>query len=375
MRAIKARIAGRRAFIEVTVGPGLSRVLDLDENTSVFPLVARGNRDTITVATEFMKQLGTPVDQAFVDEAMRQGRPFFALTASVYLGLTDEDFAAALEGELQALLRNRSLVGAYMGGDPQPVVRIDRPAGEVPANVHFLPPTYRGIPRFDDDPINPELLKSIIKDHSDDRQLQYNISVLTQIYGLQDRQLAIARYFSLLETMAGPLESQFMKAPNAPPSVTRGAIRYMLGYFDTVHIPRFTHDGINYEFDHVEFGGRLRHRIFHGSGRISQQDLTKELYLALPLLERRPDMIAYALRRDCEREIAAWVKGESRARRALAGEAFLMPARDPAYNGDALPRMLITSNGNRSSGIGSVWASSSSPSGLRGVAVTFDALA
>lgn len=355
-KGIKGRINKSRAFIELTVGPALNSTLEFDDLTSAHALIPLGNRDNVRFGSELLGMLGVPVDAAFEAAANLQGRGFFSVTATLYLGLNDQDFLEATRGHLSLVQRNRSLLGMYTGGSPRPFARIQIKEGGKIGAAEFLGPDYRGIPRNNLDTINPKFIQSCVRDHAHDERLHYNISILNQIYNLDDPHLAIARYFSLLESMAAPIESQFLSEEGAPPSVARAAIRFMLGYFSEMHIPRFTYNEMDYEFDHIELSGRLRHKVFHGGGPLTPQDLTTELTPALPLLQARPDIVAHMLRRDCEREIVAWASGNSKAFRAVQGESFTRPGRDPSYNGSLLPRPLVSSNGPYRSPIGSVYA-------------------
>lgn len=133
-------------------------------------------------------------------------------------------------------------------------------------------------------------------------------------------------------------------------------IRYTIGYFIDFDIPRFTIlPAEDFEFDHIELAGRIRHKIFHGGGALTRADVTKALEPGLQLLTRRPDMIAHWLRRDCELEIVRWARRESRAWLAQNGTTYELPARNPNYDGKSLNKPLISSSTVANSSIGSVF--------------------
>lgn len=366
-KAIKRRVDGARAFVELTIGPALAAPIDLDANTSCYPLVPIGNEDNISFGVRLLKLIGVPVDEAFLATAREQGQGFNSITATVYTGLTDEQWPLAGAGLLPAIDRNRSLLGILVGGNPTTMARIQLGRDKRNSAVEFVAPLYRGVHRAPGDPINIEFVRRCAEQMNDDARLHYNISILDQIYGITDQSLKIARSFSLLESMAGPIEAQFSAASDGKGSTSRKAIRFMLGYYVDFHIPRFTVGNDDYVFDHIEFAGRLRHKIFHGGGVLTPHDLTKDLAPGLVLLERRPDLITYMLRLDCEREIAAWANRTSKAWRVQNGEKFAETPRDPHYDGGKLARALVSSAAPAGSPIGSIYATSpqGSLSGVR----------
>jgi hypothetical protein len=137
--------------------------------------------------------------------------------------------------------------------------------------------------------------------------------------------------------------------------MTRTAIRFMAGYFIDFDIPRFTlGNSDDYEFDHIELAGQVRHKIFHGGGSLKVSDVPAKLKRGVELLHRRPDLIAHALRRDCEAELTGWAHRTSRAWQAQNGTVFELPSRDPNYDGKTLAKRLISSPELPGSPIGSV---------------------
>lgn len=183
---------------------------------------------------------------------------------------------------------------------------------------------------------------------NDDR-FHYWLETLEQTYGIEEQYFRIARLYSLLEGMAGPVAA-------SAGCGTRTAIRLMLGYYIDFDVPRFTIEpSEDFEFDHIELAGRVRDKIFHGGGRLATADVPAHLKPGITLLERRPQLIAYALRRDAELELSRWASLSGLAWRAANGEAMSLPARDPNYSGRELAKLLITTRADPRSGIGSVF--------------------
>ncbi|MEO9592858.1 hypothetical protein, partial [Rhodopirellula bahusiensis] len=313
-RAIKHLVENRKAFVEIVAGPRLTSRLDFDECTFAFPLGPLGNHDIIDFGTRLVNALGVSTDAEFVAEAHRQGQPFHDLTAIVYVGLAESELALARAGSGPRINRIRALLSFYTAARQYPLIRFDwlEPRS---GTVEFLGPKYRGLGgRRGLDPISPNFIVRCATDKLNDDRLHYFIEMLEQAYSLDDENFRIARYFSVLESMAGPLSAQFEQQGCA--HMSRTAIRFMLGYFSEFDIPRFTiQSDKDYEFDHIELAGRIRDKIFHGGGKLTADDVSQALRPGLGVLALRADLISHQIRKDCELEISRWASGESRARR------------------------------------------------------------
>ena len=348
-------VGSRKAFAEILIGPKISGALQIDDRTRAVPLGPVGNGGNVQFGCQLLTTLGIPNDQGFRVEAQRQGALFNESTAVIYIELPDEDFVLAAKGQYQKAIRYRALLALYAGGAFTPVMRIKWIEPKL-AHVEFLPPKYRrGLSgRHSDDPISDEFVRLCAGDHAGDDQLHYFISLLEQASELSDEQFRIARLYSLLETMAGSITSQFERQLAGRP-MTRTAIRFMTGYFMEFDIPRFTvGETADFEFDHIELAGNVRHKIFHGGGTLQRSDVPSTLRVGVDLLHLRPDLLAHALRRDCENELSGWAKRESRAWQAKNGKEFDVPVRDPNYDGRTLAKRLISSPAPFGSPIGSV---------------------
>ena len=227
-RAIKKFVGKRRAFLEVSVGPPLEDMMLFDEDTAAYPMGSLGNQANIDFGIRLLRSLGVPTDPGFLKAAQQQGASFNHLTVVVYAGLENEEFEKAAEGRSQRTDRCRALLGLYTVGEHVPIIRIKWTEPKL-GEAEFLGPRYRGIrDRAGDDPISPEFLKTCATDHYEDDQLHYFISMIEQIYGLQDEVFRIARYYSLMDAMAGAIKSQFERQrPDS--AMSRTAIRFMIG--------------------------------------------------------------------------------------------------------------------------------------------------
>jgi hypothetical protein len=345
-------LAGRSAYIEVIVGPKIGATLELDEFTCAFPLAPMGNALNVDFGCNLLHFLGIPFDKGCLQTAKNQGSPFNDATAVVFTNLSSEVLELAGSGQLKKVGRYRALLSLYAGGSFSPILRMKWTEPSL-AHVEFLAPPYRrGLRgRLEDDPISQDFLRLCASDRDD--QLHYYISLLQQASELADEHFRIARMYSLLETMASGISSQFEREAKKP--MTRAAIRFMTGYFIDFDIPRFTlGESDEYEFDHIELAGQVRHKIFHGGGKLKAGNVTAKLKPGVELLHRRPDLIAHVLRRDCEAQLTGWALRTSQAWQAQNGIEFELPPRDPNYDGRALSKCLISSAEPPGSPIGSV---------------------
>ena len=354
-RAIKKFVGERRAFLEVSVGPPLADMMLFDEDTVAYPMGSLGNQANINFGIRLLHSLGVPTDPGFLKAAQKQGAPFNHLTVVVYAGLENEEFEKAARGLSQRIDRCRALLGLYTVGEHVPILRIKWTEPQL-GEAEFLGPRYRGVrDRAGDDPISLEFVKTCATDHYEDDQLHYFVSMIEQIYGLQDEVFRIARYYSLMEAMAGAIKSPF-EHQSGNPAMTRTAIRFMIGYFLEFDIPRFTvTPDRDFEFDHIELAGRVRDKLFHGGGTLVRNDVPNVLRPGVDLLSLKPDMISHRLRRDCELEIVRWSRRESRGWLAQNGTSFDLPVRDPNYDGRELAKPLISGSPQPGSAIGSVY--------------------
>jgi len=355
-KAIKRFVDGRRAFLEVSGGPPLGDFLRFDEDTAAYPLGSLGNDANIQFGIRLLRSLGVSTDQGFLDAARQEGQPFNHLNVIVYAGLGDDEFQRATQGLSQRADRCRALLGLYTGGEQVPIIRF-KWAEPRHGEAEFLGPRYRGIPnRAVDDPIDLEFISVCATDHYENDQLHYFIGIIEQIYSVGNQVFRIARYFSLLEAMAGAINAQFKNEVGEDREMTRTAIRFMVGYFLEFDVPRFTIEpDRDFEFDHIELAGQVRNKLFHGGGDLSHDDVSKVLHPGVDLLREAPDMISHRLRRDCELEIARWARRDSRGWLAQNGEVFEMAERDSQYDGRKLTKPLVTKSA-KTGAIGSVYA-------------------
>ena len=123
-RGIKKFVAGRRAFIEVTAGPPPKSSLEFDQTTFAFAIGSVGNQQNILFGTQFLQTLGIPTDGTFASKATEQGRNFYHAVATVYCGLSDQEFLAASSGQCLRASRYRALLALFTSGAHVPFLRI-----------------------------------------------------------------------------------------------------------------------------------------------------------------------------------------------------------------------------------------------------------
>ncbi|HEV7458247.1 MAG TPA: hypothetical protein VGN96_15860 [Roseococcus sp.] len=341
-REIGAFVKSRPTFAEVCIGPGLNKTLRISENVSSFSIGSLGNIQNIEFGIRLINAIGIKTDDRFRRQASDQGKEFNEIILNVFAGFSLSELNLASTGGSAVVNEYRDLVGLYVGGLLYPIMRINW------SYVHknsceFLAPNYqRGIKRNEFDPIDIDFLKLCITKRSDDERLYRYIRMYNRNTQLNDELLRIAAMFSLLEYMASPIAAHFARKPNSAKVGSRTIIRFMRGYFETLDIPKFTlyknGNPIDFEFDHIELAGKVRDSLFHGGTMPTEADLGPRLKHARKLLAESPDMIASALRKDCEHEILLWANRSSRVWDILSGRSYDLPPKDPEYSGRELMR-------------------------------------
>jgi len=345
----------RRAFIELCVGPALGRVIELDPRTAAFPLKPLGNNSNVNYGADFIRLLGVPIDRAFHEKATTEGRSFHGVTALVYCDQTDEEFQRATQGLSTHTARSRALISFFLAGELVPIIRFAWYAERKGAAEFLAPRSLRGLPkRQPDDPVNPTFLEKVHVTAETDNLFHYYLGILQAAQGEVDAAFRIARLFTLLEALAAPISSSLSRDGEKVGS--RTGIRVLLGYYVEFDIPIFTVDDVTiYEFDHVELAGQLRDRLFHGGSNLKEEDVKDAVKPGVQLLNTNANMIAHALRRDCERELVGYAERTGRAWRSRHGETYPMPQRLAPDQLKNLSRLHVTGSLEPTGGIGSIY--------------------
>jgi hypothetical protein len=353
-RTLQAWARGRPALVEICSGACLKSPMHFGENAIATPLGALGNDHTIGYGVQFLHGLGVRTDAAFHKQARLEGNNFNGLNLIAIVG----DDANKLLQLQPAINRVKTLLSFYLATELVPMIRIQWSGTRNPSAAEFLAPrSARGGPSRDGhDPVNEDFLNLCMSDRRDDDRLHYFVGLLEQCLGLFDERLKIARLYSLLESLASPIKSQFSRQAGND-AQSRTSIRYMLGYFLDKDIPRFTlqDPDEDFEFDHIELAGRLRDKIFHGGGALSIDSVPDILKPGVRLLELQPRLLVHWLRRDCEQAIVDWGKHQGRAWSATEGEHHQIPPRRADYNGRELIKPLIAAGRAAHSSIFSIY--------------------
>ncbi|MFC3606952.1 hypothetical protein [Stutzerimonas tarimensis] len=134
-----------------------------------------------------------------------------------------------------------------------------------------------------------------------DEHFLFALSLYRDALSESNQVFKIARFFSVLESLAYKLKSQ-----DCP---SRKAVKELLGLTDGA-MACYSIAGKEYNFDRIEISGRLRDKLFHGVP-FRENDLNHASRHVLELLENQPETIANTLRDDCELEFARWANGAS----------------------------------------------------------------
>lgn len=360
--AIVEFVNRRRAFVDVCIGPALSDKVKLDDKTAAFPLKPVGNYANVSYGTELIRELGVPINRSFLETSVKQGRPFNNIVVLVHCELADDEFELAKAGRSTHVSRVRALLAFFSAGELVPIVRF---AWHQPnfVEAEFLAPrALNGVPqRHQDDPLSIEFLREVHASVEGDDLFHFFLGQLHGAQGEPDSLFRIARLFSVLEALAGPITRALKKKD--PKIGSRTGVRVLLGYYVDFDVPRFELEEIgSVEFDHVELAGQARDRLFHGAGPLKLDEASAALRPGVELLQKHPNMIAHALRRDCERELVAYAKRTGRAWRARQGEIFESPEKLSGEQLGALAKLHVASKTPPNGNIGSVYVRISGPS-------------
>jgi len=360
--SIESFVGKRNAFIDVCVGPALAQMLQLDQDTAAFPLKPLGNHANVSYGVELIRLLGVRTDRNFQETAVAQGRIFQSVVALVHCGLSPEELRRAKEGTSAHVSRSRALVSFFLAGELVPFIRfawLEPGKGE----AEFLAPRgLNGVPnRHPDDPVSHAFLQKVHVAVENDDLFHYYLGLLQAAEGEADPSFRIARLFSLLESLAGPITGSLKQVDKNVGS--RTGVRVLLGYYLDFDIPIFTVDGTTeYEFDHIELAGQLRDRLFHGAAILKEDEVKDALKLGVQLLHINPSMIAHALRRDCEIELVRYAERTGRSWRSRNGESISLPERIPSEQLKQLAKLHVTGTSVSTGNIGSAVIQVTGPS-------------
>ena len=355
IKTIKDFVGSNPFYIEIFHGAKTFRKILIEQNTLIIPIGSIGNEQNIAYGTEVLNELGISTNQNFKNTATNEGRLFHTCSAVVYRNLSKNEINKCIDNSFIKNEKIKTLLSIYTAGSLHKLIKIVK-LHDGSSSAEFLPPTAKnGVSeRLDDEPFSDSFLKLCTKSHIKNDELMYRLSLLEQANSTDNELYRIASYFSILESLASPITSQFIQQTGD--NKKRAAIRYLLGYYKDQHTPKFTLGNSDiYEFDHIELAGKVRDKIFHGGGSLREKDVNHSLKTGVNLLNLRPDMICHALRRDCESAIASYTLRQGLGFKAKNGFKVKYSPPDPNYNPDDLPRLCVDSSIAKGSSIGSVF--------------------
>ena len=191
MRAVKARLGARTAFVELTVGAELKAPLEITDTIFAFPYIPVGNAGPCFSMHEFIKHVGKDPSVESLDAMIEHGRPFDPVTATVYLDVPEDQAYAALYGHLPTTAAVRSLISLFTTGAVTPVGRVY--FGPKQTIAKQVDQSHRGAVRMPGDPIDPAFIRACAVDHEEDERLHFFLSLLNQAHSTMDPPLRIAR--------------------------------------------------------------------------------------------------------------------------------------------------------------------------------------
>jgi hypothetical protein len=342
-------------YIEIYCGANTFRNIKIDKDILIVPLGSIGNKQNIGYGSIILNKLGIETDKNFTDFAINEGLLFNSSSAIVYRNMSKNDIKKCIKEEFTKAKKIKTLLSIYTGGSLHKIINIMKNQDGGTSAKFLAPTTKRGLQsRTKDEPFGDDFIKYFTQEHLNNDGIIYRLSLLDQANSTPDESFRIASYFSILETLASPITSQFKEQTGD--NKKRAAIRYMLGYFIKQHTPKFTiNNSQEFEFDHIELAGKVRDKIFHGGGGLKEKDVNINLKSGVLLLQSRPDMICHVLRRDCEIAIYTYAKKESLAFKAKNGFKVKYLPPNTNYDKNKLRRLFVNSESEKGGTIGSVF--------------------
>jgi len=228
-----------------------------------------------------------------------QARPVVALVARLAIDAPPEQ----LESVARVDLTNAASVIGWVAGEvPEPFAVVTATLREV--YFRIAPPQARRRFRLGFGNTGADYyaqIYRIVKLADEDERFAFVLSLYKDALREANAEFRVARFFACLEALAYRLKKD---------RGSRDAVRALLG-LEPGALATIAVDGVNYRFDRVELGGRIRDKLFHGVP-FDPKELTDEARFAYNYFRGHPEYFRDLLHVDCELEIARWANDASR---------------------------------------------------------------
>lgn len=285
-------------------GAFIQETIQLNENVFAVPLKALGFSDESEYTAKYVIDIcGGNVDQQQFDGLKKQGKNALPVIVLVVRLNVSDDTPEAMEKHAESELAiPEKIVGWAAGEELTQFAYVTNKIEQQYFRV--VPPHSRrrqrlGFGNTGTDYSNQ--IQRMIECAEKDEHFLFALSLYKDALNESNQTFKIARYFSVLESLAYKIKSQ--ECPS------RKAVKQLLGLEDGALVC-FKVAEKEYRFDRIEISGRLRDKLFHGVP-FKEKDLNQASKHVFELLENQPEAIANSLRDDCELEFARWANGAS----------------------------------------------------------------
>jgi hypothetical protein len=292
------------AVHELCAGAFVQERLRLADGLWAIPLKPLGFRVESEVTARYVVEvLRAPLELSAFEALLGQGasaRPMVAVVFQSAVEAAPEQLEPSAAPHLE---RARLLVSWSAGERAEPIALVTAHLDR--CFFRTTAPLSRGRRRLgfgnEREPHEEQLRRLFTAIESDER-FAFAIPMFRDALCEENAPFRVARFFACLEALTYRIRHRYG-------SKSRAAVRALLG-LDTGASVSIAVGDRQVTFDHVEIGGRLRDKLFHGVP-FDPSDLTEDAQLAFKHLEAHPDQLRDPLQDDCALEIARWANGAS----------------------------------------------------------------
>lgn len=308
MNDVPATLRYRPSVHQLCLGAFIQEPLHIRSSISVYPLKPIGFDVEASYTARYANEIvGAAIEDKMLDELRAQGkhaRPVIALAVKHKIDAPP----GQLERVATPLLAHaRSVISWVAGEIPVPFAMVTSTTKET--FFRMIPPRSRRRHRLGFGNTGPDyysLLNRLMTAVERDERFAFALSLFREALREEHAEFRVARFFACLEALAYRLKARVG---------SRQAVRLLLG-LERGAMASVKIDGVDYRYDRVEIGGRIRDKLFHGVP-FDASELTHEAEIAYQHLQEHPTRLRDLLLVDCELEFARWANGKSRGQQEI----------------------------------------------------------
>lgn len=282
-------------------GAFIQETIKLKESVYAVPLKALGYSDESEYTASYVIEIcGGNVEKVQLEELKKQGINALPVIALV-VQLKEESSPGAMEKYAESELEIPEKIAGWVAGEKLTPFSYITCKSDL-NYFRVLPPNSRQRQRLGFGNVGSDYTNQIqrmVECAQTDEHFLFALSLYRDALSESNQVFKIARFFSVLESLAYKIKSQ-----GCP---SRKAVKELLGLTDGAMVC-YSIAGKEYKFDRIEISGRLRDKLFHGVP-FRENDLNLASKHVFELLENQPETIANSLRDDCELQFSRWANG------------------------------------------------------------------